>query len=128
MFGNLARENISVLRERGPEREREPRTIDENSVSQLLSTTTRARANMVESYYTQCFGNPCPPRAQREILCWLKDGIDENMLMEAMDEATMAPRPSWLYARAIVLRCINEGVKTVDAFYERQIRWQHGRR
>ena len=101
---------------------------EEPSVSDLVTTTTRARAKKVESYYRECFGLPCPPRAQREITWWIRDGVDPDMICEAMDEATMAPRPSWLYARAIVERCRAEGVRTIDAYYERQAAWQYGRR
>lgn len=101
----------------------------ENTSSQLLSsTTTRARANMVENYYQECFGFRCPPRAEREIITWIRDGVDAEMIMEAMDEATMAPRPSWLYARAIVNRCIAEGVKTIGDYYDRSIKWQYRRK
>ena len=100
----------------------------DNSVSDSVSTTTRARANMVATYYTECLGTHCPPVARREIMCWLREGVDPDMICAALDEASMAPRPSWLYASAIVKRCIEEGVKTVGDFYERQVRWKNGRR
>ena len=76
----------------------------------------------LSSYYRDCFGTLCPPRVQRELNSFLHVGMEEGVILEAMDEASIAPRPSWLYARAILSRCHAEGVHTVDAYYERQIR------
>ena len=125
MSDNLAR--ISTLFPQTPDiPENTNRT--QQSDSNSVTTTTRARANKVASYYRECLGNPCPPRAQREIIYWIRDGIDPDMICEALDEASMAPRPSWLYARAIITRCIAEGVKTIGDYYDRQIAWHNGRR
>ena len=111
-----------------------PVTPNENqarqSVSESLSTTTRARAIMkLGVYYREVFGTAaCPPVAQREISYFLGRGMEEDVICEAMDEASLAPRPSWRYARAVLDRCLSEGVKTVDAYYERRARWENGRR
>ena len=103
---------------------------EEKSGSKSLCTTTRARAIMKLSvYYREVFGTAaCPPVAQREISYFLGRGMTEDVICEAMDEASLAPRPSWRYARAVLDRCLSEGVKDIDAYYERRVRWENGRR
>ena len=96
----------------------------------LSSSTTRVRAHAreraeIEQYYCDTFGAPkVPPVAIREIDFALEHGLDPALIMTAMDEAAMAPRPSWAYARAIIRRLLGEGVLTPDAYAHRQARWQ----
>lgn len=94
----------------------------------LSSTTTRVRARAraeIEQYYCDTFGAPkAPPVAIREIDFALEHGLDPALIMTAMDEAAMAPRPSWAYARAIIRRLLGEGVLTPEAYAQRQARWQ----
>ena len=96
----------------------------------LSSSTTRVRAHAreraeIEQYYCDTFGAPkAPPVAIREIDFALEHGLEPALIMTAMDEAAMAPRPSWAYARAIIRRLLGEGVLTPDAYAQRQARWQ----
>lgn len=72
-------------------------------------------------YYCQALGaQRCPPMAMREMEGALLDGMDVAVIYRALDEASMAPRPSWAYARAILNRCFAEGALTLDAYELRQ--------
>ena len=105
-----------------------PEEITEKETQSVSSTTTTcARALMeVMDYYKAVFGTPtCPPVVKRELEAYYRAGMNAQVMIEALDEASVAPRPSWAYARAIIRRCISEGVLDIDAYYERQINWQY---
>ena len=109
--------------ERNPEREKVSQLVSES-----LSTTTRAREEVLEEiaeYYCATFGTQTmPPIAERRCLSAMAAGMDEGLIYNAIDEAAMAPRPSWAYANAIITRLMQEEVFTWDAYEERQQRWQ----
>ena len=103
---------------------------NENSVSNsVTSSTTRLRARTrvreeIEQYYCDTFGAPkAPPVAIREIEYALDAGLAPELIQTAIDEAALAPRPSWAYARAIIRRLLGEGVLTPEAYAQRQARW-----
>lgn len=120
----------------------EPSTTNDhydNLLSQLVSSsTTRTHASTrtreeqdlaaVARHYEACLGVRCPPPAMRQLAMYLHDGIEAAMLMQALEDASEAPRPSWAYARAIIEACIREGVTTIEDYYGRQISWRMGRR
>lgn len=95
----------------------------------LSSTTTRACARTrardeVDQYFCDTFGTATvPPVAVRQIDYALERGMAPELVMTALDEAAVAPRPSWAYARAIIQRLLGEGVLTPDAYAQRQARW-----
>lgn len=97
------------------------------------STTTRTRARTREGnslieqairdvgqYYADTFGCRMPPVAEREIRAAMEQGMETEVFFSALDEAAGAPRPSWAYARAILRRCLAEGVKTAHDWDMRQ--------
>jgi len=107
----------------------------EEQLSQSLSSSTtgaracaRTRESAVEEiaqYYCDTFGAPkAPPVVIRECEFALEQGMSWQLILITMDEAALAPRPSWAYARAIIRRLLGEGVLTPDAYAQRQARWQ----
>ena len=102
-----------------------PKSYPEETLSSSTTTRAPARVEEVLRYYGDAFGVAAPPRVAREVTSLLSDGVDADMLLEIIDEASVAPRPSWCYARAIISRCLAEGVKTCADYYERQIRWKY---
>lgn len=111
-----------------PNQENEENQREELSKSLSSSTTracarTRARAE-VEQYYCDTFGAPtAPPVAIRQMDYALEHGMEPELIMTAIDEAALAPRPSWAYARAIIQRLLAEGVLTPEAYAQRQARF-----
>ena len=109
-----------------PENEENQREELSNSVT---SSTTRVRAHArardeVEQYYCDTFGTAAmPPVAIRQIDYAFEQGMSPDLIMTAIDEAALAPRPSWAYARAIIQRLLAEGVLTPEAYTERQARF-----
>lgn len=100
-----------------------------NSVSESLTTGARARTreeiiDEYAGYYCETFGTlTCPPVAKQRMRISLNAGMDPELIRTAMDEAAMAPRPSWAYANAILMRLLQEECFTLDAYEQRQIRW-----
>lgn len=120
-----------------PERDREREKVSDLLTESLSTTRARARgedneqsekAQIVEelaAYYCATFGAATmPPVAERCCLSAMAAGMDEGLIFNAMDEAAMAPRPSWAYAAAIIRRLMQEECFTWDAYEERQQRWQ----
>lgn len=89
------------------------------------STTTRARAREeLERYYCDTFGAPkAPPVAVRQMDYALEQEMSPEVIMTAIDEAALAPRPSWAYARAIIQRLLAEGVRTPEEYAKRQAKF-----
>ena len=50
-----------------------------------------------------------------------QDGVELGMMYQAMESTLRAPRPTWSYFRAIICRCIAEGVTTEKQFAERSL-------
>ena len=108
------------------------------SVSQSVTDYSRARAyareaneifvEEVADYYCETFGAPVmPPVAKRQCILALEQGLDASLVYTAIDEAALAPRPSWAYAAAILRRLCAEGCFTAAAYEERQERWARRR-
>lgn len=104
--------------------------IHDNSTSTSIlnpntSSTIRARARAREKiteiseegsnlrylcdYFARSFGRVCPPVVERDIGDWLAQGIIGDTIECAIDEAQLAPRPSWAYVRAIIRRVYING-------------------
>ena len=83
----------------------------------------------IGQYYCDTFGAAkLPPVARRDCEAALDAGIDCEVILIAIDEAAMAPRPSWAYASAILRRLKAEGVQTPEEYASRQARWEARRR
>ena len=116
-----------------PENEENERVS--KSVSESLTTGARACARTREeiidgysAYYCETFGTlTCPPVAKQRMRICLDAGMEPHLIQTAMDEAAMAPRPSWAYANAILMRLLQEDCLTLDAYEQRQIRWANRR-
>ena len=119
-----------------PNQENEEREEElSKSVSDSLTTGARARTRTREEiiddyagYYCETFGTlTCPPVAKQRMRMCLSSGMDPYLIQTAMDEAAMAPRPSWAYANAILMRLLQEDCLTLEAYEQRQIRWANRR-
>lgn len=106
-----------------------------NSVTDYSQARARAREenedfvrNDVADYYCQAFGvGIMPPVAKAACLRALDAGMDQSLIYLAIDEASVAPRPSWNYAAAILRRLLQENCLTGEQYIERQDRF-HARR
>lgn len=105
-------------------------TYINTAATQSVSTYSPARARTREAvmaelrtYYQDAFGLRCPPVARADMEWFLDAGIAPDVIRLCIDAATLAPRPSWAYARAILRRLRAEGVRTVDQYNKRQSDW-----
>lgn len=60
--------------------------------------------------YTECIGTPMPQIIHKRLLLDLLDGTPYEYYSYALDEASIAPKPSWRYVLAIVARLHREQV------------------
>lgn len=104
--------------------------LQQAAASDSVSTYSPARARareadmaIIRDYYRDTFGLRCPPVAERDIDRFLDAGITAEVVKICIDEAALAPRPSWAYARAILRRLMNEGVRTAQEYTKRQTDW-----
>lgn len=104
------------------------------SVSNSVTYYSHARANTredekfvddeVAEYYCKAFGvSLMPPVAKAACLRALEAGMEQSLIYLAIDEASIAPRPSWNYAAAILRRLQEEKCLTGEAYIARQERW-----
>ena len=101
-------------------------TTTTTTSSSGTSSSTGARARSVEAtvlhgwyvescaYYEACFRRHVAPGIRRDIAETIRDGMTGECLNAIMDEAQTAPRPSWAYCMAIVRRCKNAGIMTLE--------------
>lgn len=98
--------------------------------SVLSSTTTGARAcartreshaqmlygqyKDVCLYYADSFRRSITPIIQKQIAELIRGGMTGEVIRMAIDETQMAPRPSWAYCAAILRRCEDSGIKTIE--------------
>ncbi len=98
------------------------------------STTTRARAREgaelrvwmddIARYYRDTLGCVMPPMAKRDVEAAIEAGLEPQLVIIALDETALAPRPSWAYARAILRRLLREGVYDEQAYNRRQAQFK----
>ncbi len=98
--------------------------------NESVSTYSQARAHTRErdlediaGYYRDAFGGAFPPVVRRDVEWILDSGIEPAVIMICIDEATLALRPSWRYAMAILRKLRAEGVKDADQYRRRQTEW-----
>ena len=69
------------------------------------------------------------PFMRRELALWLENCHVSHLMLELiLSDTLLAPRPSWAYFRAIVQRCLCEGVTTFEAYKERQANFHRRKR
>lgn len=74
----------------------------------------------VYAYYCDVYDRQrVAPSVRRDIAAAIDGGMEPAVIMAAMDAAAQAAAPSWAYARAVIVRCLSEGVLTLDAYDKR---------
>ena len=87
-----------------------------------------AQAELLHGWYIECceyyadsFRRAPTIGIRRDIAMTIREGMTAECLNAIMDETQSAYHPSWYYCMAIVRRCQNEGIRTLDD-------WQRDRR
>lgn len=110
----------------------------EKESSYLVATTPQARARTcareessdlysvvdgiesVYEYYCDVFDRRrVAPAVRRDIASALSAGADLSLIIYALDQASLAPSPSWSYATTVISRCIADGCFDRDAAEKR---------
>ena len=96
-----------------------PSGTDKKSEKNVDSAVLRIQMQEISSQYYECLLTPMPSFVARRVLMELQEGVPSSYFMYALEEAAMAPRPSWKYAIAIVRRLVREKVSTEEVLSER---------
>lgn len=106
-----------------------------NNNNNYNNNTTRARVERVidrategrmdaalhgdfASVFEDSIGRPLPRIVAREISEMMARGISGGLIMAVIEYTAGAPRPSWAYARAVILRNFAKGINDEDEFNE----------
>lgn len=73
-----------------------------------LEAMKRVYAEQIRDQYAHCIGEQMPPAVFRRILLDLIDGTPTQYYTYALDETSLAPRPSTRYMLAIIARLKRE--------------------
>lgn len=79
-------------------------------VGEHAAAVARYHCEALRQQYMNCIGRPMPPSIHRKLLLDLIDGAEFEYYRYAIDEAAIAPQPSWRYVMAIVRRLQREKV------------------
>lgn len=99
-------------------REITPPLPDINTDSKQSCSGSYAREELAEisASYEQNIGGPIPRAAFDEAAAFVEDGLPPQLVCRAIQEAAVQGKRSWSYARAILRRCKQEGIKSTAAF------------
>lgn len=86
-------------------------TTTSKQLCQRMESAARVACEDLREKYAECIGRPMPPSIHRRLLLDLLDGAPYAYYSYALDEAAMAPQPSWRYVLAIVGRLTREQVQ-----------------
>lgn len=104
------------------EREQQPQLRTSTGTATTTATTTeqlcqekenaavRISCEALREKYLLCIGRPMPPSVHRQLLLDLIEGGHYEYYSYALDEAAIAPQPSWRYVLAIIRRLYREQV------------------
>lgn len=114
---------------------REKNENQNNSTSTSSTTTTgssstaRARTRTREEflrvlqYAAEALQLRPGPVLQQDVFDAMGDGMEADTLIACIQEAEMAPRPSWGYARAVIRRCRQSRILTIEDWQKDKNRW-----
>lgn len=68
--------------------------------------------------YEDSIGRPMPRVVDREISEMMGRGISSGLIAAVLEYTAAAPRPSWAYARAVILRNYAKGINDEEEFNE----------
>lgn len=84
------------------------RAREEKNKNALLEVSIR---DIGESF-EDVFGRPMPRAIENEVRRMIDSGIDSTLITEVINYTAGAPRPSWAYARAVIMRNYQKGVNS----------------
>ena len=108
------------------ERDNQPRKLETSTSTSNARALERDIETLMD--YAAAAGLADTPAVRAMADRYLRGGMEMGVLMAAMDETMLAPRPSWQYWAAIVGRCFREGYHTMEAWETRREQFAASRR
>lgn len=84
------------------------RAREEKNKNALLEVSIRD----IGERFEDVFGRPMPRSIEAEVRRMIETGVDSTLIMSVIDYTAAAPRPSWAYARAVIVRNYQKGVNS----------------
>lgn len=66
--------------------------------------------------YEDVIGRPMPKFVQREAEGFIASGVQPDMIVAILEYTACAPRPSWAYARTVLYRSEERGMRSAADF------------
>ena len=107
-----------------------PKKIDTSSTTSTTATTITLYAEKkkgiitIDQYARRLGLAAMRPNIKAMVQRYLDAGMEVEVVMHALEDTSLAPRPSWRYCLAILRRCVAESAVTEDAWQRRQMDYQ----
>ena len=75
-----------------------------------------------ERLFVLAFNRPVTDWDVSDMVFYVRRGLEPDVIQLAIRATADARRPTWTYTVAILKRCLQEGVRTVDDWFEREER------
>ena len=89
------------------------RIVDTNACSHISP-------EQIADYWEENTLIRCLPPMMRDIRAWLDQGFETDVILMAIDQTAVAPRPAWRYLQSIMARSRADGAFTGTAFVMRK--------
>lgn len=93
--------------------------------TEMQSQSQKIRHGDFAQTYEDSIGRPMPRLVEREIAEMMEHGVDSGLICAVLEYTAAAPRPSWAYARTVILRNYAKGINDEEAFTDSigGVRW-----
>lgn len=82
------------------------------------ATSQQAMHGDFAQIYEDSIGRPMPRIVGREISEMMEHGVSSGLISAVLEYTAGAPRPSWAYARTVILRNFSKGINSEDEFID----------
>lgn len=97
-------------------------TTNNSTTKEIPDSVINEEMNDLREEWRQNLAGDMPAWLQRKLRERIAEGLDYLVVVYALREAGMAPRPSWKYAEAVLLRCLREKRQGVWLLEEQRAR------
>lgn len=90
---------------------------DDDYNNYIHALARKERIARIGEAYFDVLGRPMPKFVQHEVQRMMDAGVTSGMIVAVLEYTACAPRPSWAYARAVIYRNEERGIKDEYDFH-----------
>lgn len=94
------------------------KNLKDNNINIIINKKEEEKEKIID-FYNNNFGLITPYIAEN-IFSYLEDGLQQDLIIRAMEEAVSNNIRKWNYVRTILNDCINNDIKTVEQYIIKQ--------